>query len=100
MTLLIGRRGFLGGLLAAVVAPAIVRAESLMPVKPVELYDIFLDGVSHIPEHLSNFELDNFLLDRLKMDADRKGLQIRRPQFMTYHTKFNLHRRCTVSVVA
>lgn len=42
------RRGFLSGIIALAVAPAIVRAESLMAVKPIKLDGLFdvpgLDG--------------------------------------------------------
>ena len=35
----VSRRGLLGGLVAFVAAPAIVRATSIMPIKPLPLYE-------------------------------------------------------------
>jgi hypothetical protein len=53
--ILSSRRGFLGGLLALVAAPAIVRASSLMPVKvlpPKEVLDgLFVDEVYPVTEN-------------------------------------------------
>lgn len=61
------RRLFLGGLAALAVAPAIVRAESLMPVKPVDLYDtralIFYDAA----------------WDELRLRVDRSLQTMKRP---------------------
>lgn len=94
----IGRRGFLTGLISLAAAPAIVRAENLMPVRSLPIGEMSLDGVPFDPR----IDLDQFLLGRLAAEAAQRGLQIRRPRFCGYVTTPGFaqqHRRCTVEVV-
>ena len=114
----LSRRGFLIGSSAAVsvlAAPVIVKAESLMLIRPSVIKTVFLDTV---PFGLG-IDADRYLLDRLKAEAAQQGFEIRRPKFMDYVTgDRNLeplsirsdrrnapwswqqqHRRCTVDLV-
>jgi hypothetical protein len=121
----LSRRGFLTGSSAAVsvlAAPVIVKAESLMLIRPVAIKTVFLDTVLFglgIDADRLGMDADRYLLDRLKDEAAQQGFEIRRPRFMDYVTgDFNLeppiirsdrrnalfgwqqqHRRCTVDLV-
>jgi hypothetical protein len=113
----LSRRGFLIGSSAAVsvlAAPVIVKAESLMLIRPSVIKTVFLDTVLFG----LGMDADRYLLDRLKDEAAQQGFEIRRPKFMDYVTgdrnvesiirsdRRNTplswqqqHRRCTVDLV-
>lgn len=63
MTLEIGtRRGFLAGALALMAAPAIVRADSIMKVMPVDLYDTRCLVDYHIGDDAMVVRVDRLML--------------------------------------
>lgn len=81
MTTLIGRRWFLAGLGAAITAPTIVRASSLMPIKVIDPY---------YRRYLLVYSIG---LDAMMMQADVSLKPLPVPKFVTELTEGEARRR-------
>jgi len=80
------RRGFLSGLVSLMAAPAIVRAESLMPVRSFPIGEVYLDYEGYP----WGWPTPEYMLRVLRDGAAQQGLQIRRPRFSDYATEIKI----------
>lgn len=85
MAIIMARRGFLAGLVSALSAPMIVRAESLMPIKVTDTFHrVLLEGMDVDGKPISRFvDVPETLKSGLDMLFYKEKCDSLRPSFMS-----------------